>query len=131
MRSPGKGSMSATTQVKVLSPVIFIVALGQGFHFLEANIDTCAIGECVSDVPGSESVAGMRTVHSGTWENRNVPEEASKEAEEATREYVIAVVGPTRSRGVNRVMPVGSRRNGSLEGVGGLVEREWSRHAIH
>ena len=38
MRSLGKGVMSATTQVKVLSPEIFLVALGQGFHFLEASI---------------------------------------------------------------------------------------------
>ena len=131
MRSPGKGSMSATTQVKVLSPVIFHVALGQGFHFLEANTGTRVIGECVSGVPGSESVAGIRTVYSGTWENRNVPDEASKEAEEATREYVIAVVGPTRSRGVGRVTPVASPGAGALEGVGGLVQRDWSRHAIH
>jgi hypothetical protein len=76
-------------------------------------------------------VAGMRTVHSGTWENRSVPKEASKEAEEATREYVTAVVGPTRSRGVGRVMPVASPGKGALEGVGGLVQRDWGRHAIH
>ena len=123
--------MSATTQVKELSPVILHIALGQGFHVLEANIGTCATGECVSDVPGSESVAGMRTVHSGTWENRSVPEEASKRAEEATREYVTAVVGPTRSRGVGRVMPAASPGTGALEGVGGLVQRDWGRDAIH
>jgi len=131
MRSPGKGSMSATTQVKVLSPVILHVAMGQGFHFLEAKIGACAMGERVSDVPGSESVAGVRTVYSGTWENRSVAERASREAEEATREHVAAVVGPTRSRGVNRVIPVASRRIGTLEGVGGLVQRDWSCHAIH
>ena len=131
MRSPGKGSMSATTQVKVLSPVILHVAMGQGFHFLEAKIGACAMGERVSDVPGSESVAGVRTVYSGTWENRSVPNEASKGAEEATREYVTAVVGPTRSRGVDRVMPVASPGMETLEGVGGLVQRDWSRHAIH
>ena len=38
MRSPGKGVMSATTQVKVWSPEILLIALGQGFHFLEASI---------------------------------------------------------------------------------------------
>ena len=64
MRSHGEGSLSATTQVKVLSPEILLVALGRGFHVLEANIGACAIvdspliglnrpGECVSDVPGS------------------------------------------------------------------------------
>jgi hypothetical protein len=76
-------------------------------------------------------VAGIRTVHGGTWESRSVPSEASKEAEEATREYVTAVVGPTRSRGVNRVMPVASPWTGALEGAGGLVQRDWGRHAIH
>jgi len=40
MRSHGKGSLSATTQVKVLSPEIILVALGQGFHFLGTNIRT-------------------------------------------------------------------------------------------
>ena len=79
MRSPGKGVMSATTQVKVLSPEISYVALGQGFHFLEASIGIHAKGECVSDVSGSKSVAGERTVYVGTWENRNVPNGSSKE----------------------------------------------------
>ena len=60
MRSHGEGCLPATTRVKVSSPEIFLVALGQGFHFLEANIRTCVIGECVSDVPGSEPVAGTR-----------------------------------------------------------------------
>jgi len=32
--------------------------------------------------------------------------EAVEEVEETTRQYVAAVVGPTRSRGVNRVTPV-------------------------
>jgi len=40
MRSHGKGSLSATTQVKVLSPEIILIALGQGFHILETNIRT-------------------------------------------------------------------------------------------
>ena len=69
MRSPGKGIMSATTQVKVLSPEILHIALGQGFHGLEASIGMHVKGECMSDVPGSESVAGKRTVNIGTWEN--------------------------------------------------------------
>ncbi len=68
MRSHSEGRLSATTQVKVLSPEITRIALGQGFHDLEANIRTHAKGECVSDVPGSESVAGKRTVYIGTWE---------------------------------------------------------------
>ena len=47
MRSPGKGVMSATTQVKVLSPEMFLVALGQGFHLLEASIGMHVKGECI------------------------------------------------------------------------------------
>jgi hypothetical protein len=73
MRSLGKGSLSATTQVKVLSPENILIALGQGFHFLETNIRLLARGESISDVPGSESVVGKRTVYIGTWESLNVP----------------------------------------------------------
>ena len=87
MRSHGEGCLSATTQVKVLSPEITLIALGQGFHFLEAKISTRINGECVTDVPGSESVAGKRTVYIGTWENRSVPRGSFQEAEEATRKY--------------------------------------------
>ena len=65
--------MSATTQVKVLSPEITIVALGQGFHHLETKIGTHDKGECDSGEPGSESVAVKRIDYIGTWENRNVP----------------------------------------------------------
>jgi hypothetical protein len=73
MRSLGKGVMSATTQVKVSSPEIILIALGQGFHFLETRIGAYVKGEYVSDVPGSESVAGKRTVYIGTWEDRSAP----------------------------------------------------------
>ena len=131
MRSHGKGGLSATTQVKVLSPEILLVALGQGFHCLEANIRTRVIGECVSDVPGSESVAGTRTVYIGTWENRSVPKGSFQEAEEATRRYGVSVVGLTHSRGVGRVMPVESRGMGTLEGVSSLTQRDEVCYAIH
>ena len=131
MRSHGKGGLSATTQVKVLSPEILLFALGQGFHVLEANIRARAIGERVSDVPGSESVAGQRTVYIGTWENRSVPTGSFREAEEATREYGVSVVGLTRSRGVGRVMPVESRYLGTLEGVSSLTQRDEVCYAIH
>ncbi len=74
MRSPGKGvCQPQCVSVKVLSPEIILVALGQGFHFLEASIGMYVKGECISDVSGSESVAGKRTVYIGTWENRSVP----------------------------------------------------------
>jgi len=131
MRSHGKGNLSATTQVKVLSPEIILIALGQGFHVLETNIKTHAKGESVFDVPGSESVAGKRTVYIGTWENRSVPTRSFQEAEEVTREYGVSVVGLTHSRGVGRVMPVESRRLGTLEGVSSLTQRDEVCHAIH
>ena len=121
MRSHGKGSLSATTQVKVLSPEILLLALGQGFHTLETNIGTHVKGESVSDVPGSESVAVKRIVYIGTWENRSVPKGSFQEAEEATRKYGVSVVGLTHSRGVGRVMPVASQSIGALEGVSSLT----------
>ena len=108
MRSHGKGSLSATTQVKVLSPEILLLALGQGFHCLETNIKTRATGECVSDVPGSESVAGKRTVYIGTWENRSVPNGSCQGTEKVTKRYGVSVVGLTHSRGVAGVMPGGA-----------------------
>ena len=121
MRSHDKGSLSATTQVKVLSPEILLLALGQGFHVLEANIRTRVKGECVSGVPGSESVAVKRTVYIGTWENRSVPTGSFQEAEEATRKYGVSVVGLTHIRGVAGVMSCGTRS--PLEGVSGLTQR--------
>ena len=131
MRSHGKGSLPATTQVKVLSPEILLLALGQGFHCLEANIRTRVKGECVSGVPGSESVAGTRTVYIGTWENRSAPKESFQEAEEVTRKYGVSVVGLTHSREVNGVMPVESQSFGTLEGVSSLTQRDEVGHAIH
>ena len=61
--------MSAITGVKVLSPEITIIAQGQGFLLPEASIAACVRGEHDSDMPGSESMAGIRTVDIGTWEN--------------------------------------------------------------
>ena len=121
MRSLGKGVMSATTQVKVLSPEIISVAMGQGLHFLEASIGMHVNGECMFDMPGSESVAGKRTVYIGTWENRNVPNRSCQGAGKVTKRYDVSVVGLTHIRGVAGVMPCGAK--GSLEGVSGLMQR--------
>ena len=123
--------MSATTQVKVSSPEITLVALGQGFHFLETRSGSHVKGECVSDVPGSKSVAGKRTVYIGTWENRSVPTGSFQEAEEATRKYGVSVVGLTHSRGVGRVTPAESCNGRTLEGVGSLTQRDEFCHAVH
>ncbi len=69
MQGLRKGEWSAITKVKVLSPEICLIALGQGFLHLEASIAAHVNGECDSDVPGSKSIAGHSTVHSGTWDS--------------------------------------------------------------
>ena len=71
--------MSATTQVKVLSPEIFHIALGQGIHDPEASIGACVKGEHVFGRPGSKTVAGERMVCIGTWEIRDVPFRSTEE----------------------------------------------------
>ena len=74
MQSSRKCEWSAITQVKVVSPEICLVALGQGFLRPEANIAAHDKGECVSGVPGSKSIAGHSTVHNGTRESHAVLE---------------------------------------------------------
>jgi hypothetical protein len=114
-----------------LSPEKLHIALGQGFHFLETNISSCAKGEYETDVPGSKSVAGKRTDYVGTWENRITPRRSFREAEKAMRKYDDSVVGLTHSRGVGSVMPVESRNKGILEGVSRLTQRDGDCHAVH
>jgi len=117
-----KGEWSAITRVKVLSPEICLnVALGKGFHFLEASTAARASGECVSGVPGSKSIAGHSTVHDGTWESHAVLERSLQQAEEARRRYGGMAVGPARIRGVAGVMPSGAFS--SLEGAGSMLQR--------
>ena len=129
MRSQRDGGLSAITQVKVLSPEITIVALGQGFHFLEASIAACVKGERDSDVPGSESMAGNRTVHIGTWDSRVAPIGSFPQAEEARRRYGGMAVGPAHIRGVAEVMPGGA--SDSLEGAGSKTQRDEEAFAVH
>jgi hypothetical protein len=131
MRCQRKGGLSATTQVKVCSPEIVNIAQGQGFHFLEASIAAHGRGECDSGVPGSKSVADNLTVHIGTWESHIVPDESFQQAEEARRRYGGMAVGLTHSRGVVGVMPVASRRFGTLEGVSSKTQRDEEAYAIH
>lgn len=130
MRSYGKGRMSATTQVKELSPVMSPITPGQGVHIPEANTGAVAMGETVFGVSGSEPVAGMRTVYGGTWESRSASR-SRQGAEEATRGYGVAAVGPIHSRGVGGVTPVGPRAAGALEGIGSWTLREEVCHAGH
>ena len=117
--------------MKVSSPEILLIALGEGFHFLETNIGSYANGECESDVPGSKSTAGKRTVYIGTWENRSAPKISFQEAEEVTRKYGVSVVGLTHSRGVCRVMPAEFGNLRALEGVSSLMQGSEFCHAIH
>jgi len=121
MRSLGKGVMSATTQVKVLSPEIIPYCIGPRVSFLGSQYRYTRNGECILDVPGSESVAGKRTVYVGTWENRSVSNRSCQEAEKVTKRYGVSVVGLTNIRGVAGVMPCGAK--GSLEVVSGLTQR--------
>ena len=131
MRSLRKGVMSATTQVKVLSPEIIPCGIGPRVSFLGSQYRYARNGECITGVPGSESVAVKRTVYIGTWENQIVARLSCQGAEKATKRYGDLVVGLTHSRGVDRVMPVESEILWTLEGVSSLTQRDEVCHAIH
>jgi len=75
-------------------------------------------------MPGSKSIAGHSTVHSGTWESHAVLERSLQQAEEARRRYGGMAVGLTRSRGVNGVMLIESKEFGTLEGVSSKAQRD-------
>jgi len=98
MQSLRKGEWSAITKVKVFSPEICLIALGQGFLHLEASSAARDNGECVSDVPGSEAMAGHSMIHSGTWDSHIVLDsEASNEPKRRRRKYGDMAVGLTHS----------------------------------
>jgi hypothetical protein len=99
------------------SPEICLLALGQGFLHSEASIAAHDNGECVSGVPGSQTIAGHSTVHSGTRESHAVPKEASNEPQRRRRKYGGMAVGPGNSRGVDGVMPIESRALGHSKGL--------------
>ena len=54
-------------------------------------------GECVSDVPGSEAMAGHSKIHSGTWDSPVVLKRSLQQAEEARRGYGDMAVGLAHS----------------------------------
>ena len=124
MQGSREGEWSAITQVKVFSPEICLIALGQGFLHLEASSAARDNGECASDVPGSESMAGHSTVHSGTWDRHAVLKRSLQQAEEARRRYGGMAVGLTHGRGVNGVMSIESQEPGTLEGVSSRTQRD-------
>ena len=131
MRSQRDGGLSATTQVKVLSPEITIIARGQGLHVLEASKVACVKGEHRSGVPGFKSVAGKPNARIGTWESRIAPDSSFQQAEEARRKYGDTAVGLTYSRGVGGVMPAEFREPGTLEGVSSRTQRDEEVSTIH
>jgi hypothetical protein len=106
-----------------VEPRNLCIALGQGFLHSEASIAAHVNGECDSGVPGSKSIAGHSTVHSGTWESHAVLERSLQQAEEVRRRYGSVAVGPTYIRGVAGVMSDESRYIGALEGVGSMLQR--------
>ena len=118
-----EGEWSTVTQVKVFSLEICLIALGQGFLHSEASSATRDNGECVSDVPGSKSIAGHSTVHNGTWEGHAVLERSLQQAEEVRRWYGSVAVGPAYIRGVAGVMSGEPRDIGALEEVGSMLQR--------
>ncbi len=125
MRSHEDGSLSAATQVKVLSPEILIITQGQGFHFLETSIEIDDKGDVCFSVSGSKSVAGKRIDYIGTWENQSVPKSRGRGAEEVTKSsHGVLVVGQTHSRGVGGVTPIEPDFK-ALEGVCNLTQRGW------
>jgi hypothetical protein len=106
-----------------VEPRNLCIALGQGLHHLEASSATHDNCECVSDMPGSKSIAGHSTVHNGTWESHAVLERSLQQTEEVRRRYGSVAVGPTYIRGVAGVMSGESRNIGALEGVGSMLQR--------
>jgi hypothetical protein len=85
---------------------------------LEASIAAHDNGECVSSVPGSQTIAGHSTVHSGTRDSHIVPKEASDEPKKQRRKYGDMAVGPGHIRVTDGVMPIQSRESGTLERPG-------------
>jgi hypothetical protein len=103
----------------------------KGFSILKPASLHALIGECVSDVPGSQAMAGHSRIHSRTWESHIAPNEASNEPKRRRRKYGDMAVGLTHIRGVNGVMPIESQEPGTLEGVSSRTQRSEVAYAIH
>ncbi len=117
MRSRRDGGLSAITKVKVLSPEIFIIAQGQGFHVLEARIAVCARGECAAACRGLSPWQANQRFTSELGRAMSLPTGSLQQAGEARRRYGGMAVGLTRSRGVAGVMPGAGIASSPLEGV--------------
>ena len=129
MRSHVNSGWSAATQVKAVSPEIFIVAMGQGLLCLEASIVAGVKWRVCNGVPGSQAAAGHPTDCIGTWDSRIAC--MPQQAEEARRGRGDAAVGPAHSRGVVGVTPGGGPRiRDPLEGAGSQLSRAEKVRAI-
>ena len=130
VRSHVNSGWSAATQVKVVSPEIFIIAKGQGMLCSEAGIVAGDTRRVSNGVPGSQAAAGHPTDCIGTWDSRIAC--MPQQAEKARRGHRDAAVGPAHSRGVAGVMP-GELYTGwcaALEGAGGQSYRAEEVKAI-
>ena len=129
MRSHVNSGWSAATQVKAVSPEIFLNAMGQGLLCPEASIVAGVIRRVCHGVPGSQAAAGHPTDCIGTWESRIAC--MPQQAEEARRGRRDAAVGPAHIRGVTGVMPGGvGKIHDSLEGAGSQLIRAEEVRAI-
>jgi len=104
VRSHVNSGWSAATQVKAVSPEIFLIAMGQGLLCPEASIVAGVRRRVCNGVPGSQAAAGHPTDCIGTWDSRIAC--MPQQADEARRGHRDAAVGPAHSRGVGGVMPV-------------------------
>ena len=130
VRSFMDSGWSAATQVKVVQPRNFFLALGHEVVCSEASIATGVMRRVCHDVPGSRAAAGHPTDHVGTWEGRIAC--MPRQAEKARTGRGDTAVGPTHSRGVAGVTPGGGPVVPvPLEGVGSLSSRVKTMEAIH
>lgn len=126
VRSHVSSGWSAATQVKAVSPEIFLIAKGQGLVCSEASIVSGVKRRVCNGVPGSQAAAGHPTDRSGTWESRIAC--MPQQADEARRGHRDAAVGPAHIRGVVGVMPGGGPRiRDPLEGAG---SQSWSDEEV-
>jgi len=134
MRSHVNSGWSAATQVKAVSPDIFLIAMGQGLLCSEASIVAGVRRRVCNGMPGSQAAAGHLTDCIGTWESRIPKVQVAcmpQQAEEARRGHRDAAVGPAHSRGVVGVMPGGGPRiRDPLEGAGSQLTRAEKVRAI-
>ena len=90
--------------MKVSSPEIIIVALGQGFHGLEASIAADVSGESAAACRGLRPWQVIERIASELGRATPFPKRSFQQAEEARRKYGGVAVGPAHNRGVAGAM---------------------------